>query len=130
MSASEVDEQQTNANVSLVHVSKEDVARAAVSLRRGGISPGGAWQAGFKTAVELAAIVRLQAAGILGLDDRLDAFDDSALASAIAAAPLHERTGYYYFDPEELLAHAAKYQVVRRIEVRLKAREICWQWTR
>ena len=88
-------EQEASADVSWVPVTKEDVVRAAQALRSGWMSTAVNAQSSIRTEVELAAIVRLQAAAILKLGDKLDVFDGSALAAAIAAAPLHEITGYF-----------------------------------
>jgi hypothetical protein len=130
MLSREAIEQEASADVSWVPVTKEDVARAAQSLRSGWISPAVNAQSCIRAEVELAAIVRLQAAAILKLGNKLDVFEGSALAAAIAAAPLHEITGYYYFDPDELLAHAVAYEATRRIEANLSAREVMWRWAR
>jgi hypothetical protein len=113
MLSGEIIERETFAGVSRVPVTKEDITSVAQVLRAGGMSS----IARVRTAGELAGIVRLQAAANLKLGDRLDVFDGSVLAAAIATAPLHEISGYYYFDPEQLLAHAAAHGAVWGIEV-------------
>jgi hypothetical protein len=128
MLSREVVDQEAAANVAWVPVTKEDISRVAARLRHGetGAREGDADKA--QDAVERAASIRLQAAGILGLGSMLDGFEDASLAGAIAAASLTDIGGYYYFDPEELLDHAAVYEAMRRIEIKLKAREAVWSW--
>jgi hypothetical protein len=130
MLSREAIEQEASADVSWVPVTKEDVARAARTLRSAWMSTAVNAQSCIRTEVELAAIVRLQAAAILKLGNKLDVFESSTIAAAIAAAPLREITGYYYFDPDELLAYAVAYEAMRRIEASLSAREVMWRWVR
>jgi hypothetical protein len=129
MLSREVVDQEAAANVVWIPVTKEDISRVAARLRHGeiGAREGDTGKPG--DAVERAAIIRLQAAGILGLGSMLDGFEDASLAGAIAAASLTDIGGYYYFDPEELLGHAAVYEAMHRIEIRLKAREAVWGWS-